>query len=115
MCMEIHTSVEESADIFFNDCYKNGVLPIVLSAQQVDHLFNETFAFSGYQLTIDLDKQLVIAPDGRTYDFDIAGFRKYCMLNGFDDIGLTLRHSEKIKAYESERILRMPWLDVKLP
>ncbi len=103
------------ADIFFNNCYKNGLLPIVLSAQQVDHLFNETFAFNGYQLTIDLEKQQVIAPDGRSYDFDIAPFRKYCMINGLDDIGLTLRHADKIKAYEAERILRMPWLGTKLP
>ena len=103
------------ADIFFNNCYKNGLLPIVLSAQQVDHLFNETAAFNGYQLTIDLEKQQVIAPDGRTYDFEIAAFRKYCMVNGLDDIGLTLRHAEKIKTYESERVLRMPWLATKLP
>jgi 3-isopropylmalate/(R)-2-methylmalate dehydratase small subunit len=103
------------ADIFFNNCYKNGLLPIVLSAQQVDHLFNETAAFNGYQLTIDLEKQQVIAPDGRTYDFEIAAFRKYCMVNGLDDIGLTLRHADKIKTYESERILRMPWLATKLP
>jgi len=103
------------ADIFFNNCYKNGLLPIVLSSQQVDHLFNETLAFNGYQLTIDLEKQQVIAPDGRTFDFDIAAFRKYCLLNGFDDIGLTLRYADKIKSYESERILRMPWLDTKLP
>ena len=103
------------ADIFFNNCYKNGLLPIVLSAQQVDHLFNETAAFNGYQLTIDLEKQQVIAPDGRTYDFDIAAFRKYCMVNGLDDIGLTLRHADKNKTYESERVLRMPWLATKLP
>ncbi len=103
------------ADIFFNNCYKNGLLPIVLSAQQVDHLFNETAAFNGYQLTIDLEKQQVIAPDGRTYDFEIAAFRKYCMVNGLDEIGLTLRHADKIKTYESERVLRMPWLATKLP
>lgn len=103
------------ADIFFNNCYKNGLLPIVLSALQVDHLFNETLAFNGYQLTIDLEKQQVIAPDGKSYDFEIASFRKYCMNNGLDDIGLTLRHADKIKAYESERILKMPWLSTKLP
>ena len=103
------------ADIFFNNCYKNGLLPIVLSALQVDHLFNETLAFNGYQLTIDLEKQQVIAPDGKSYDFEIASFRKYCMINGLDDIGLTLRHADKIKAYESERILKMPWLSTKLP
>ena len=103
------------ADIFFNNCYKNGLLPIVLSALQVDHLFNETLAFNGYQLTIDLEKQQVIAPDGKSCDFEIASFRKYCMINGLDDIGLTLRHADKIKAYESERILKMPWLSTKLP
>jgi len=103
------------ADIFFNNCYKNGLLPIVLSALQVDHLFNETLAFNGYQLTIDLEKQQVIAPDGKSYDFEIASFRKYCLINGLDDIGLTLRHADKIKAYESERILTMPWLSIKLP
>lgn len=103
------------ADIFFNNCYKNGLLPIVLSALQVDHLFNETLAFNGYQLTIDLEKQQVIAPDGKSYEFEIASFRKYCMINGLDDIGLTLRHADKIKAYESERILKMPWLSTKLP
>ena len=103
------------ADIYFNNCYKNGMLPIVLSAQQVDHLFNETAVFNGYQLTIDLEKQQVIAPDGRTYDFEIAAFRKYCMVNGLDDIGLTLRYADKIKTYESERVLRMPWLATKLP
>lgn len=103
------------ADIFFNNCYKNGLLPIVLSALQVDHLFNETLAFNGYQLTIDLEKQQVIASDGKSYDFEIASFRKYCMINGLDDIGLTLRHADKIKTYESERILKMPWLSTKLP
>ena len=103
------------ADIFFNNCYKNGLLPIVLSASQVDHLFNEAMAFNGYELTIDLDKQIVIAPDGKTYDFEITAFRKFCLLNGFDDIGLTLRQADKIKAYETERVIRMPWLDVKLP
>ncbi|MBF6992429.1 MULTISPECIES: 3-isopropylmalate dehydratase small subunit [Cupriavidus] len=102
------------ADIFFNNCYKNGLLPVVLSEQQVDHLFNETNAFNGYQLTIDLDKQAVITPSGQGYEFDIAPFRKYCMLNGFDDIGLTLRHADKIKAYEAERVAKMPWLNNRL-
>ena len=102
------------ADIFFNNCYKNGLLPVVLSEQQVDHLFNETNAFNGYQLTIDLDKQVVLTPSGEGYEFDIAPFRKYCMLNGFDDIGLTLRHADKIKAYEAERVAKMPWLNNRL-
>jgi len=103
------------ADIFMNNCYKNGLLPIVLTSSQVDHLFNETFSFNGYQVTIDLEKQIVIAADGRTYDFDITPFRKYCLVNGLDDIGLTLRHSDKIKHFEAQRLLKMPWLDTKLP
>ncbi|MBB2916350.1 3-isopropylmalate dehydratase small subunit [Cupriavidus alkaliphilus] len=102
------------ADIFFNNCYKNGLLPVVLSEQQVDHLFNETNAFNGYQLTIDLDQQVVLTPSGQGYEFDIAPFRKYCMLNGFDDIGLTLRHADKIKAFEAERVAKMPWLNNRL-
>ncbi|CAG2160426.1 3-isopropylmalate dehydratase small subunit [Cupriavidus numazuensis] len=102
------------ADIFFNNCYKNGLLPVVLSEQQVDHLFNETNAFNGYKLTIDLDQQVVLTPSGQGYEFDIAPFRKYCMLNGFDDIGLTLRHADKIKSYEAERVAKMPWLKTRL-
>ncbi|MUV23909.1 3-isopropylmalate dehydratase small subunit [Burkholderia thailandensis] len=102
------------ADIFFNNCYKNGLLPIVLTEQQVDHLFNETYAFNGYQLTIDLDAQVVRAPDGREYPFEITAFRKYCLLNGFDDIGLTLCHAEKIRQFEAERLAKQPWLNNKL-
>ncbi|OJA80392.1 3-isopropylmalate dehydratase small subunit [Burkholderia ubonensis] len=102
------------ADIFYNNCFKNGLLPIVLTEQQVDHLFNETFAFNGYQLTIDLDAQVVRAPDGREYAFDVAAFRKYCLLNGFDDIGLTLRHADKIRQFEAERLAKQPWLNHKL-
>ncbi|AOJ05160.1 MULTISPECIES: 3-isopropylmalate dehydratase small subunit [Burkholderia] len=102
------------ADIFFNNCYKNGLLPIVLTEQQVDHLFNETYAFNGYQLTIDLDAQVVRAPDGREYPFEITAFRKYCLVNGFDDIGLTLRHADKIRQYEAERLAKQPWLDNRL-
>jgi len=103
------------ADIFYNNCFKNGLLPIVLSELQVDHLFNETLAFNGYRLTIDLDAQQVITPDGTAYSFDVAPFRKHCLLNGLDDIGLTLQHADKIKAYEAERILKMPWLATQLP
>jgi 3-isopropylmalate/(R)-2-methylmalate dehydratase small subunit len=99
------------ADIFYNNCFKNGVLPIVLTEQQVDHLFNETYAFNGFQLTIDLDKQVVRTADGGTeYPFEVAAFRKYCLLNGFDDIGLTLRHADKIRQFEAERIAKQPWL-----
>ncbi|AIS91099.1 3-isopropylmalate dehydratase small subunit [Burkholderia pseudomallei] len=102
------------ADIFFNNCYKNGLLPIVLTEQQVDHLFNDTYAFNGYQLTIDLDAQVVRAPDGREYPFEITAFRKYCLLNGFDDIGLTLRHADKVRQFEAERLAKQPWLDNRL-
>jgi 3-isopropylmalate/(R)-2-methylmalate dehydratase small subunit len=99
------------ADIFYNNCFKNGLLPIVLTEQQVDHLFNETYAFNGFQLTIDLDKQVVRTADGATeYPFEVAAFRKYCLLNGFDDIGLTLRHADKIRQFEAERIAKQPWL-----
>ncbi len=103
------------ADIFFNNCYKNGLLPVVLSVAQIDHLFHETLAFPGYELTVDLERQEVIAGDQRNYAFDITPFRKYCLTNGFDDIGLTLQSANKIKAYEAERLLRMPWLDTRLP
>ncbi|MCA8300017.1 3-isopropylmalate dehydratase small subunit [Burkholderia seminalis] len=102
------------ADIFFNNCYKNGLLPIVLTEQQVDHLFNETAAFNGFQLTIDLDAQVVRSGDGREYPFEITAFRKYCLLNGFDDIGLTLRHADKIRQFEAERLVKQPWLNTKL-
>ncbi|WDD92705.1 3-isopropylmalate dehydratase small subunit [Burkholderia sp. FERM BP-3421] len=102
------------ADIFFNNCFKNGLLPIVLSEQQVDHLFNDTYAFGGYQLTIDLDAQVVRAPDGREYAFEVTAFRKYCLLNGFDDIGLTLRHSDRIRQFEAERLAKQPWLNHRL-
>ena len=103
------------ADIFMNNCFKNGILPIVLSSLEVDHLFTETLAFNGYQLTVDLAEQVVRSGDGRTYAFEVTPFRKYCLINGFDDIGLTLRHSDKIKRFEAERILKMPWLEAKLP
>ncbi|WP_310633659.1 3-isopropylmalate dehydratase small subunit [Paraburkholderia sp.] len=99
------------ADIFYNNCFKNGLLPIVLSEADVDHLFNETYAFNGFQLTIDLDKQIVRTTDGsKEYPFEVAAFRRYCLLNGFDDIGLTLRHADKIRQYEAERLVRQPWL-----
>jgi 3-isopropylmalate/(R)-2-methylmalate dehydratase small subunit len=99
------------ADIFYNNCFKNGLLPIVLTEQQVDHLFNETNAFNGFQLTIDLDQQVVRKTDGSAeYKFEVDAFRKYCLLNGFDDIGLTLRQSDKIRQYEAERLAKQPWL-----
>lgn len=98
------------ADIFFNNCFKNGVLPIVLPESQVARLFDEVHAFPGYQLTVDLERQVVIKADGIELPFEVQPFRKYCLLNGFDDIGLTLRHAEKIKAFEAERLLVKPWL-----
>jgi 3-isopropylmalate/(R)-2-methylmalate dehydratase small subunit len=98
------------ADIFFNNSFKNGLLPIVLTDAQVDHLFAQALAFPGYQLTIDLERQLIVKPQGETIAFEVQAFRKYCLLNGFDDIGLTLRHAEKIKAFEAQRLAQKPWL-----
>jgi len=98
------------ADIFFNNCFKNGLLPIVLSEAQVDQLFNEAAAFPGYQLTVDLERQVVIKPDGAELPFEVQAFRKFCLTNGFDDIGLTLRKSDKIKAFEAHRLTQKPWL-----
>ncbi|MGD9834606.1 MAG: 3-isopropylmalate dehydratase small subunit [Piscinibacter sp.] len=98
------------ADIFFSNCYKNGLLPIVLSEMQVSQLFDEVAAFNGYQLTVDLQKQVVVKPDGAELPFEITPFRKYCLLGGYDDIGLTLRHADKIRAFEAERLMKKPWL-----
>ena len=98
------------ADIFFNNCFKNGLLPIVLPESVVARLFDEVHGFVGYQLTIDLPRQVVVKPDGGEIAFDVQPFRKYCLVNGYDDIGLTLRHADKIRSYEAERLARMPWL-----
>ena len=98
------------ADIFFDNCFKNGLLPIVLPESQVASLFDEVAAFVGYQLTVDLERQVIVKADGTEIPFEVQPFRKYCLLNGFDDIGLTLRHADKIKAYEAERLLKKPWL-----
>jgi 3-isopropylmalate/(R)-2-methylmalate dehydratase small subunit len=98
------------ADIFFNNCFKNGLLPIVLPEAQVSRLFDEVAGFVGYRLTIDLPRQVVVKPDGTDLPFDVQPFRKYCLVNGFDDIGLTLRYADKIRAFEAERLARMPWL-----
>ncbi|MEN9586710.1 MAG: hypothetical protein RIT15_285 [Pseudomonadota bacterium] len=99
------------ADIFFNNCFKNGLLPIVLPETEISRLFDEVNAFVGYQLTIDLDHQIIIKPDGTELAFDVQAFRKYCLLNGLDDIGLTLRYAEKIKLFEAERLAKQPWLN----
>jgi 3-isopropylmalate/(R)-2-methylmalate dehydratase small subunit len=98
------------ADIFFNNCFKNGLLPIQLPEGQVGRLFDEVAAFPGYRLTIDLPRQVVLKPDGEEIPFEVQAFRKYCLVNGFDDIGLTLRHADKIRAFEAERLAKMPWL-----
>ena len=102
------------ADIFFNNSFKNGLLPIVLGETQVAQLFDEVAAFPGYQLTIDLERQVVVRPDGSELAFEVQPFRKYCLINGLDDIGLTLRHKDKIKAFEAERLASKPWLNHQL-
>ena len=98
------------ADIFFNNCFKNGVLPIVLPAAGVDLLFHEVLAEPGYRLTVDLPAQAVITPSGNTHAFDIDPFRKHCLVNGLDEIGLTLQHVDEIKAFEAKRRAEQPWL-----
>ena len=98
------------ADIFFNNSFKNGLLPIVLPDAQVAALFDELAAFPGYSLTIDLERQRIVKPDGQELPFEVQAFRKYCLLNGFDDIGLTLRHADKIRAFEAQRLTQKPWL-----
>ena len=98
------------ADIFFNNSFKNGLLPIVLPEAVIEQLFNEVAAFPGYELTIDLERQVIVRPQGEEIPFDVIAFRKYCLLNGFDDIGLTMRHADKIKAFEAERLAQKPWL-----
>ena len=98
------------ADIFFGNCFKNGLLPIVLPESEMNRLFDEVAAFVGYSLTIDLERQVIVKADGTELPFEVQAFRKFCLLNGFDDIGLTLRHADKIKAYEAERLLKKPWL-----
>ena len=98
------------ADIFFNNCFKNGLLPIVLPEAKVSQLFNETFAFPGFELTIDLDQQVIRAGSGEPIPFEVQAFRRYCLMNGFDDIGLTLRHADKIKQFEAQRLATKPWL-----
>ncbi len=98
------------ADIFFNNSFKNGLLPIVLSDIQVNQLFDEAAAFPGYALTIDLERQVVVKPDDQELPFEVQAFRKYCLLNGFDDIGLTLRHTDKIRTFEAQRLTQKPWL-----
>ena len=98
------------ADIFFNNSFKNGLLPIVLPEAQVSALFDEALAFPGYKLTVDLERQVIVKPQGEEIPFNVEVFRKYCLINGLDDIGLTLRHADKIKVFEAERLATKPWL-----
>jgi 3-isopropylmalate/(R)-2-methylmalate dehydratase small subunit len=98
------------ADIFFTNSFKNGFLPLVLTESEVDRLFHECAAFPGFRLVVDLEQQTVATSDqSLVMRFDIDPFRKYCLLNGLDEIGLTLRHAEKIRAFEGERKARHPW------
>ncbi len=98
------------ADIFFNNCYKNGLLPIVLTAAQVDKIIHIVNANVGFEVTIDLPEQLVRVGDD-AFKFEISTHRKYCLTNGFDDIGLTLRHADEIKAFEAQHLSKFPWLN----
>ncbi len=98
------------ADIFFNNCFKNGLLPIRLAADKVDQLFKDVAVTPGYRLRIDLEQQSITAPDGTVYKFEVDPFRKHCLLNGLDDIGLTLQHVGDIQAYEAKHRAEQPWL-----
>jgi 3-isopropylmalate/(R)-2-methylmalate dehydratase small subunit len=98
------------ADIFHSNSFKTGLLPITLTADQVDQLFVELDQSADYQLTIDLAAQKVITPTGTQMSFDINEFRKHCLLQGLDDIGLTMQHAEQIKAFESQYYIKAPWL-----
>ena len=100
------------ADIFYNNCFKNGILPIVLDAASVESLFKAVNATPGYQLTVDLPTQRVTTTQGKTYPFEVDAFRKHCLSNGLDDIGLTLQHVAAIRAYEARRKQETPWIFV---
>ena len=98
------------ADIFYNNCFKNGMLPIVLTADTVDTLFKQVAATPNYKLQVDLAAQTVSTPSGETFSFSVDAFRKHCLLNGLDDIGLTMQHQDKIKAFEARHRQAQPWL-----
>ena len=98
------------ADIFYNNSFKNGLLPIVLEHEVVNRLFEDTVAMPGYRITVDLATQSVTTPSGAVFRFEIDAFRKHCLLNGLDDIGLTLQHVDEIRAYEARRRQETPWL-----
>jgi 3-isopropylmalate/(R)-2-methylmalate dehydratase small subunit len=98
------------ADIFYNNCFKNGILPIVLDASVVDRLFQEMYATEGYELSIDLERQVVRTPSGESIAFDVDAFRKHCLLNGLDDIALTLESAQAIRSFEQNWRKQSPWL-----
>ncbi len=98
------------ADIFFNNCFKNGFLPIVLSEENIEQLFQKTLSTEGFKLTVDLPGQRVNTSTGESYAFEIDPFRKHCLINGLDDIGLTLQHADQIKSFEEKRLAQFPWL-----
>jgi 3-isopropylmalate/(R)-2-methylmalate dehydratase small subunit len=99
------------ADIFYDNSCKNGLLPVVLAESEVDRLLHEVAAFPGFRLTVDLEKQIVATADGaKAMRFDVDPFRKYCLVNGLDEVGLTLRHADKIRAFEEQRRREQPWL-----
>ncbi|MBB6523365.1 3-isopropylmalate dehydratase small subunit [Pseudoteredinibacter isoporae] len=98
------------ADIFFNNCFKNGLLPVVLPEEVVDSLFQQMYDNEGFSLTVDLEKQHIETPDGSTHSFEVDAFRRHCLLNGLDDIGLTLQHKDDIKSFEEQRRSASPWL-----
>ncbi len=99
------------ADIFYNNCFKNGVLPIRLAESEVDWLFHQVNGFVGFELVVDLPEQVVSTTDGsRSFRFEVDEFRKYCLVNGLDEIGLTLRHADAIREYEAKRLAEQPWL-----
>ena len=98
------------ADIFYNNCFKNGLLPVVLEENVVDELFKSVEAVEGYSVTVDLENQTVSTPEGKTYSFEVDEFRKHCLLNGLDDIGVTLEDADSIRSYEAQRRQEAPWL-----
>jgi len=103
------------ADIFYNNSFKNGLLPVVIPEPEVERLFDEAQAHLGYELTVDLIEERLVTPDGYVVPFEIESFRKYCLVNGLDDIGLTLRHADKIRSFETDRLQQQPWLSKTLP
>jgi len=98
------------ADIFFNNCFKNGMLPVILPEEQVDQLFRECLASEGYEITVDLEKRHVVTPSGEAFAFEVDDFRRHCLLNGLDDIGLTLQEGDAIRAFEAKAQQARPWV-----